>query len=165
MRVFAFALSVLAIGFNGNGAYGLFQPYRITSERALALLSVAVIARLCLAYPRVLRRGEGANLIETIKYRNARGTWYVRLAVVMPDHVHLVVWFPDVEKHVQTIISKWKEWSAKALKIDWQRDFFEHRLRRDESARQKADYILFNPVRAGLVSKPEDWPFVFIPEQ
>jgi putative transposase len=104
----------------------------------------------------------GANLIETIKYRNARGTWYVRLAVVMPDHVHLVVWFPDVEKHVQTIISKWKEWSAKALKIDWQRDFFEHRLRKEESLREKADYILANPVRAGLVQRIEDWPYVFI---
>ena len=53
------------------------------------------------------------DLIETIKYRNANGIWYVRLALVMPDHVHLVVWFPEIEKRVQTIISKWKEWTAK----------------------------------------------------
>jgi hypothetical protein len=37
------------------------------------------------------------DLIETIKYRNAKGIWYVRLALVMPDHVHLVVWFPEIE--------------------------------------------------------------------
>jgi hypothetical protein len=66
---------------------------------------------------------------------------------------------------MQTTVSKWKEWTAKQLAIRWQRDFFEHRLPRDESAAQKADYILFNPVRAGLVAEPEDWPFVFIPEQ
>jgi REP element-mobilizing transposase RayT len=46
------------------------------------------------------------DLIETIKYRNAKGFWYVRLAVLMPDHVHLVVWFPEVEKRAQRIISK-----------------------------------------------------------
>jgi REP element-mobilizing transposase RayT len=61
-------------------------------------------------------------------------------------------------------MSKWKEWTTKSLSIHWQRDFFEHRLRRDEHARQKADYILFNPVRAGLVTQSEDWPFVFLPE-
>jgi hypothetical protein len=65
------------------------------------------------------------DLFETIKYRNANGVWYVRLALVMTDHVHLVVWFPEIERRVQTIVSKWKEWTAKTLKIEWQRDFFE----------------------------------------
>jgi REP-associated tyrosine transposase len=75
----------------------------------------------------------------------------------MPDHVQLVVWFPEIEKRVQTIVSKWKEWTAKTLKIEWQRDFFEHRLQKEESFREKADYILANPVRAGLVERAEDW--------
>ena len=104
------------------------------------------------------------DLFETIKYRNANGVWYVRLALVMPDHVHLVAWFPEIEKRVQTIVSKWKEWTAKTLKIEWQRDFFEHRLRKEESFGEKADYILANPVRAGLVERAEDWPYVFIAE-
>ena len=63
---------------------------------------------------------------------------------------------------MQVVMSKWKEWTAKSLRIDWQRDFFEHRLRRDESYREKADYILLNPLRAGLVQKVEDWPYVFV---
>ena len=80
----------------------------------------------------------------------------------MPDHIHLLLTFPVTEKRLQTIISKWKEWTAKSLKIEWQRDFFEHRLRKEESLREKADYILVNPVRGGLVEKEEDWPYVFI---
>jgi mono/diheme cytochrome c family protein len=32
-------------------------------------------------------------------------------------------------------------------------------LRKDESYREKADYIRANPVRAGLVTRPEDWPY------
>jgi REP-associated tyrosine transposase len=110
-----------------------------------------------LAHPAV-----GQSLLETIKYRHDRGVWYAHLSLVMPDHVHLILSFPEIGKRVQTIVSKWKEWSAKSLKIDWQRDFFEHRLRQEESLREKADYILANPVRAGLVEKIEDWPYVFI---
>lgn len=80
----------------------------------------------------------------------------------MPDHVHLILAFPDGDERLQTIMSKWKEWTAKSLNIAWQRDFFEHRLRKEESFREKADYILANPVRAGLIEKAEDWPYVFI---
>ena len=49
-----------------------------------------------------------------------------------------------------------------SLLIEWQRDFFEHRLRGSESYREKADYILLNPVRAGLARTPEEWPHIFI---
>ena len=77
--------------------------------------------------------------------------------MLMPDHVHLVLPFPDIEKRVRQIASKWKEWTAKTLKIEWQRDFFEHRLRKEESLRDKAYYILANPVRAGRVERMEDW--------
>jgi REP-associated tyrosine transposase len=101
-------------------------------------------------------------IIETVRHRNTQGVWYAHLAMIMPDHVHLVLSFPITEKKVQTIVSKWKEWTAKALRIKWQRDFFEHRLRKEESFRQKVDYILANPVRAALVKRSEDWPYVFI---
>ena len=103
------------------------------------------------------------NIFETVRHRNAQGIWYAHLVLIMLDHVHLLLSFPQTEKRIQMVVSKWKEWTAKTLKIDWQRDFFEHRLRREESFREKADYILANPVRAGLGDKPEDWPYVFIP--
>ncbi len=100
-------------------------------------------------------------LIDTIRHRNDRGDWYAHIAMLMPDHLHLLLSFPR-EKPLQTTISKWKEWTAKKLRIEWQRDFFEHRLRRDESYREKANYIMLNPVRAGLIGSTEDWPYVFI---
>ncbi len=103
-------------------------------------------------------------ILDTVKFRNAQGIWYARLVMLMPDHVHLLILFPETEKRVQTIVSKWKEWTAKTLKVSWQRDFFEHRLRKEESLREKADYVVANPVRAGLVEKAEDWPYVFIAE-
>jgi putative transposase len=110
-----------------------------------------------LAFPDVAK-----TLFETILHRNDKMIWYVHLALLMPDHVHFLVSFPETEKRLQTVVSKWKEWTAKAMGISWQRDFFEHRLRQEESFRQKADYILSNPVRAGLIKEEESWPYVFI---
>jgi len=63
--------------------------------------------------------------------------------------------------NLQQIVTSWKRWTARQLGIRWQRDFFEHRLRHEESRREKADYILQNPVRKMLAACPEDWPFVY----
>jgi REP element-mobilizing transposase RayT len=41
----------------------------------------------------------------------------------------------------------------------WQRGFFDHVLRSDESYAQKWNYARENPVRAGLVDNADDWPF------
>jgi putative transposase len=41
----------------------------------------------------------------------------------------------------------------------WQRGFFDHLLRSEESYAQKWDYVRENPVRAQLVERVEDWPY------
>jgi putative transposase len=40
----------------------------------------------------------------------------------------------------------------------WQKDYFDRFLRSAESYSEKWDYVRMNPVRAQLVSRPEDWP-------
>ncbi|MCF7763631.1 MAG: hypothetical protein K9N62_08160 [Verrucomicrobia bacterium] len=107
------------------------------------------------------RNDVAAFLFETVRHRQQASFWWPWLFLLMPDHLHALLSFPLPGKPFRGVISKWKEWTAKQVGIDWQLDFFEHRLRRDESRRAKADYILANPVRAGLVARPEDWPFVY----
>jgi hypothetical protein len=41
----------------------------------------------------------------------------------------------------------------------WQREFFDHVLRSRESYSEKWNYIFDNPLRAGLVSSPDDWKY------
>ncbi len=63
--VAAFAVSIVAIGFDRSEAFhGLFRY--VTSERALASLTLAVIVRVCLAYPLFLQRAN-TNLIQTLR--------------------------------------------------------------------------------------------------
>ncbi|MCE0498916.1 MAG: hypothetical protein LV481_13330 [Methylacidiphilales bacterium] len=80
----------------------------------------------------------------------------------MPDHVHLLLSFPDMPSFAK-VMGDWKRWLAIHHAISWQENFFEHRLRKEESLMQKGDYILQNPVRAGLVKEAKDWPYVWMP--
>jgi REP element-mobilizing transposase RayT len=97
-------------------------------------------------------------MTETLIMREARGEMNCRLALAMPDHLHGLFGFPS-SKPMTKVIAAFKSWLAKQCDIQWQRDFFDHRLRNIESASEKAKYIRMNPVRAGLVTHPEDWPY------
>jgi len=90
--------------------------------------------------------------------------------VMMPDHVHLFV-----RGNNDFNLARWVSGLKRAMSIPlggtkkrplWQPGFFDHILRNDESYNQKWEYVRENPVRAGLVSLADDWPyqgeFVFI---
>ena len=57
-------IAVLAAGLR-NSSVGFFRG--ATLDRALLLLTVALCVRLCVAYPRILRRGTGANLLASLR--------------------------------------------------------------------------------------------------
>ena len=93
-------------------------------------------------------------------YYHDRAEWYVALLLLMPDHVHMLVHFPPAPG-LSAVIRKWKAMVAKSAKIQWQRDFFDHRLRSDEGYLEKDAYIRANPVRAGLIEPGGDWPWIW----
>jgi putative transposase len=103
------------------------------------------------------------SLLNSARHLHDRRDWSLRLILFMPDHAHLLASFPS-DKDMSHVISEWKKYTARQYGISWQRGFFDRRLRRDESLVEKADYILNNPVRAGLVAQPRDWPYVWRPE-
>lgn len=86
--------------------------------------------------------------------------------VVMPDHVHL---FCGPARHPEVGLKPWvafwksraaQRWTGGAVRTKlWQRDFWDTQLRAGESYREKWEYVRNNPVRAGLVARPDDWPY------
>ena len=91
LAVFALVISIPAIGYEGTGAvHGLYNY--VTSERALALLAVAVIARLCLAYPSFLRRAENANLIETLRSERRSDAFWLGLVWTIIGFCYSLGW-------------------------------------------------------------------------
>jgi REP element-mobilizing transposase RayT len=103
-------------------------------------------------------------LAESIQRRVETGAWWMHLFVAMPDHCHALASFLPTGDMKKTM-ADWKRWLATQRGIGWQIDFFDHRLRHDESFEEKSRYILQNPVRAGLVVRPEDWPYVWRPKE
>ncbi|MGO9127364.1 MAG: transposase [Terriglobales bacterium] len=93
------------------------------------------------------------------------------VAVVMPDHVHLI--FTPLVREMATcslaeITNAIK--GAAAHKINqalqrkgriWQSESFDHVIRSSESLGQKIQYLLDNPVRRGLVRHWMDYPWTW----
>ena len=85
--------------------------------------------------------------------------------VIMPDHLHLFVVLPLEDLTLTRWVQSLKNYLGKTLlrcgkdKPHWQEGFFDHVLRSDERYAQKSECVRQNPVRAGLVERPEDWPY------
>jgi len=85
--------------------------------------------------------------------------------VVMPNHVHTMV--EMVEGYpIADILKSWKGYSAREINKVlgrsgqfWSRDYFDRYIRTIDHYYDALNYIHMNPVIAGLVQRPEDWPF------
>ncbi|NNE92543.1 MAG: hypothetical protein HKN23_12925 [Verrucomicrobiales bacterium] len=107
------------------------------------------------------RRGE--RILEAARHYHDTRRWWMNLILLMPDHVHCLVQFPDSDgtgnASMKKTVANWKRYLAANESIVWQKGFFDHRIRNSKSLRDKAHYIRQNPVRAELVARPEDWPY------
>jgi REP element-mobilizing transposase RayT len=110
---------------------------------------------------RIPSLGRAQSVLE--KYaRNAIEKFSVAVGryVLMPDHVHFFLCGDD-----SFLLSPWVGGLKRAISVAldaqqlWQPGFFDHILRSDESYEEKWEYVRDNPVRAGLVEKPEKWRF------
>ncbi len=80
--------------------------------------------------------------------------------LLMPDHLHALISF-NPEKGMSETIRNWKRFHANKSEVEWQSNFFDHRLRIPEAVTKKAHYIRMNPVVSGFCIKPEDWPWIW----
>ncbi|MCC5835529.1 MAG: transposase [Opitutales bacterium] len=95
---------------------------------------------------------------ESIAFRIQSGAWWPERILLMPDHLHGLIAFNRNLKMKQ-IVEQWKRYLAFQLSIQWQKNFFDHRIRSVREFHLKSEYIAQNPVRKGLVSNPKDWPY------
>jgi putative transposase len=83
----------------------------------------------------------------------------------MPDHLHLVVEGLAEQSDMKKFVRRAKQYSGYAHPQRtgqrlWQRYGHEHVIRDNESVRKIVRYVIENPVRAGLVRDPTDYPFL-----
>lgn len=116
---------------------------------------------------RILARPGIGEVLQTA-WREAEEVhgWLVGRFVVMPDHVHFFASpHGDEGKSLSRFMESWKRWTQRGIQqrglvaFRWQKEFFDHLLRSEESYEGKWQYVRENPLRAGLVATPEEWPY------
>ncbi|KPZ53359.1 hypothetical protein AN391_03333 [Pseudoalteromonas sp. P1-13-1a] len=113
-------------------------------------------------------------LRESIRVVKLQRPFYIDAWVVLPEHLHAVLTLPDGDVDYS---SRWREikkrFSKSLPKTEfltqtrkrknergiWQRRFWEHTIKNNDDYWHHVNYVHFNPLKHGLVSRVVDWPY------
>jgi putative transposase len=107
------------------------------------------------------------HLLHTIWERSGDlNGWFVGDYLLMPDHLRFFARPAAEADGMRRWVTMWKSLSSRKLMQAahlrapiWQEDCFDRFLRSDESYEEKWWYVRNNPVRAGLVTDADAWPY------
>jgi putative transposase len=96
------------------------------------------------------------------------------IAVVMPDHVHLIlaprqkepgVWYDlaEIMKGIKGVSARRINQLLQTTGTVWQQESYDRIIRDDQELEEKMLYVWENPMKAGLTDTPETYEFIVIP--
>ncbi|UCH79563.1 MAG: transposase [Candidatus Coatesbacteria bacterium] len=122
-------------------------------------------------------------LITSLEHLKKEYGFEIWAYVLMPSHIHLILAFPN-ENRLSAVLRDFKKFTAyklrKLMEADgnckaleelrnpngrtgvfriWEPRFDDVAIYKPEALKTKIDYIHTNPVRAGLCSNPDQWPY------
>ncbi len=103
-------------------------------------------------------------IIDSLKWSHEAGRAECLAYVVMPDHFHWVFRLGDCElSDVVASVSRFTSVRVNRLTgwggAFWQGGFYDHAHRVSDTTSRHIRYVASNPVNAGLVQHPDQWPF------
>jgi REP element-mobilizing transposase RayT len=112
-----------------------------------------------------LRRPEIAALVENALLHFDGQRYRLLTWVIMPNHVHVLI--ETREGHpLCSVVQSCKTYTARRANallgrhgVFWGRDYFDRFIRDDRHLAAVIRYIEQNPVRAGLVTRAEEWAY------
>jgi putative transposase len=114
------------------------------------------------------------SLRGAFRYTRARHPFAIEAIVVLPDHLHAIWTLPDGDadfalrwRIIKSAFSRGLPQrecisgsrKAKGERGIWQRRYWEHTLRDEEDFARHVEYIHYNPVKHGHVTRVADWPY------
>jgi len=125
----------------------------------------------------LLDKGHGSGILREPRaarciienWQHFAGQRYELIAwAVMPTHVHVMIRPVEMES-LPRIVQSWKSYTGRYLKalfpqacVDgkfWAREYWDRYIRDETHFCNAIEYIRMNPVKAGLVTTPADWPY------
>jgi putative transposase len=115
--------------------------------------------------PHFGRRDNCEWLLSILKETATQYSFDIHAYCVMSDHLHFLVQGVKPDSDLLRFVKVFKirssrEFAARHGCELWQKKYYDHILRERESIESVAWYIWMNPVRARLVVRPQDYPFV-----
>ncbi|HYQ91201.1 MAG TPA: transposase [Candidatus Competibacteraceae bacterium] len=111
------------------------------------------------------------DAVRTVKQRHP---FDIEAMVILPDHLHAVWSLPEGDADYPTRWLLIKAQFSRSLPPGerirasrvrkgerglWQRRYWEHWIRDERDFARHVDYIHYNPVKHGYVSRPVEWPY------
>ena len=105
-----------------------------------------------------------ASVVEALTKAHSRNIFRLHAYVLMANHVHVLV---TPQSPIAQITQQIKGGTARKSNLIlgrigarfWQDESFDHWIRNPEEWQRIRSYIERNPVSAGLVAEPENWPW------
>jgi putative transposase len=111
------------------------------------------------------------DLGKAFRHARKKSNFATQAIVVLPDHIHFLWKMPVNDSTYSKPIRFIKTHFTQALLHSnipliknsrgeynlWQNRFWEHRIRDESDLQNHVDYIHYNPVKHGYVTKPTDW--------
>ena len=119
--------------------------------------------------PKYLKQPKIATIVESsLKYHDS-ADYDLLCYCIMPNHVHLIFTLLDDARSLDKIMFSVKRYTAgEANKIlnrsgqFWQHESYDHIVRNEKALYNIINYVINNPVDAGLVIKWQDWKWTYL---
>jgi REP element-mobilizing transposase RayT len=111
--------------------------------------------------------GQRAN--DSLLFYRTQGKLLIFAYCLMPAHLHILA-SPQGGANLSTVLGSYESyvtqlaWGYGLIGKLWQRSFYDHILRHNADAQAVIAYILNNPIKAGLVTCWQDWPWCGMPD-
>jgi putative transposase len=117
----------------------------------------------CYKREALLGSARAKRLVEfALEQARRQYAFFVTGYVIMPEHVHLLVSEPE-RATLAVALQAWKQSVARRLiagrRHFWQARYYDFNVYTQKKRIEKLRYMHRNPVKRGLVEKPEDWPW------
>jgi putative transposase len=143
------------------------MPRNVRAKGSTFFFTVVLAQR-----PNNLLIGEINRLRHIYKIVQQRHPFETVAICILPDHIHALWALPEGDANFATRWSAIKSCFSRGLDAQtrsaskvskrekgiWQRRYWEHAIRDEADFERHIDYIHFNPVKHGYVTRVTDWP-------
>ena len=113
----------------------------------------------CCAHGFQLTPEQKESTLHAILNTRERGHILLHAFVIMTDHLHLLITLKGRRSlsNVMREVTRYASISATEIPIQWQKSFYDHKVRDYETVTELVSYIENNPCRKNLATLPNDW--------